>query len=163
MADDRASTLIAGPPALAAPPQPDLVAEAPTSNSVLLDSSSAPRTGPVTDAGDPARARLIQRSLEIVPGLISWTLILSPLVLSLWFPAIVAWFVLTFDFYWLYKAVVLTGSVCVTFGRMRRTMAAVFTAASCIAVSLLQTPRRTFPAAMGMEAGPKIPSFTSAW
>ncbi len=124
MADDRASTLIGGPPALAAPPQPDLVEEAPRSNSTPQDSSSAARTGPVTDAGDPARARLIQRSLEIVPGLISWTLILSPLVLSFWFPAIVAWFVLTFDFYWLYKAVVLTGSVCVTFGRMRRTMAA---------------------------------------
>jgi len=67
---------------------------------------------------------LIQRLLEVVPGMVSWLLILSPLVLSFRFPAIVAWFVLIFDFYWLYKAVVLTGSVCVTFGRMRRTMAA---------------------------------------
>ncbi len=70
------------------------------------------------------RARLAQRALEIVPGLVSWLLILSPLLLSFRFPAIVAWFVLTFDFYWLYKAVVLTGSVCVAFSRIRRTMAA---------------------------------------
>ena len=69
------------------------------------------------------RARIAQRALEIVPGLVSWLLILSPLLLSFRFPAIVALFVLTFDFYWLYKAVVLTGSVCVTFNRMRRTMA----------------------------------------
>jgi hypothetical protein len=68
--------------------------------------------------------RVVQRGLEIIPGLVSWALILSPLLLSFRFPEIVAWFVLTFDFYWLYKAVVLTASVCVTFGRMRRTMAA---------------------------------------
>ncbi len=71
----------------------------------------------------PTRARLAQRALEIVPGLVSWALILSPLILSFRFPAIVALFVLTFDFYWLYKAVVLTGSVGVTFNRIRRTMA----------------------------------------
>ncbi len=59
-----------------------------------------------------------------MPGLVSWLLILSPLILSLRFPELVAWFVLTFDFYWLYKAVVVTGSVCVAFARMRRTMAA---------------------------------------
>jgi hypothetical protein len=90
----------------------------------VADSSVAPPVGPITDAGDPARARLLQRVLEIVPGLVSWTLILSPLILSFRFPQIVAWFVLTFDFYWLYKAVVLTGSVCIAFGRVRGTSAA---------------------------------------
>ena len=117
MAEDRASTLtIGGPPA-------DLLV-GPTVDIVALDSSASRPAGPVTDAGDPTRARLVQRVLEIVPGLVSWALILSPLVLSFRFPAVVAWFVLTFDFYWLYKAVVLTGSVCVTFARIRRTMAA---------------------------------------
>jgi len=117
VAEDRASTLtIGGPPA-------DLLV-GPTVDIVALDSSASRPAGPVTDAGDPTRARLVQRVLEIVPGLVSWALILSPLVLSFRFPAVVAWFVLTFDFYWLYKAVVLTGSVCVTFARIRRTMAA---------------------------------------
>ncbi len=124
MADDRASTLIAEPPALAPFPLPDLIGETPPSSQPRPDSSASAGVGPVSDAGDPTRARLIQRVLEVVPGLVSWLLILSPLVLSFRFPAIVAWFVLCFDFYWLYKAVVLTGSVCVTFGRMRRTMAA---------------------------------------
>jgi hypothetical protein len=73
--------------------------------------------------GDPARARVAQRTLEVVPGLVSWALIVSPLALSFRFPEVVAWFVLSFDFYWLYKAVLLTGSVCVTFARIRRTMA----------------------------------------
>lgn len=88
------------------------------------DSSASRPTGPATDAGDPARAQLIQRLLEVVPGLVSWVLILSPLVLSLRWPEVVAWFVLSFDFYWLYKAIVLTTSVCVTFVRIRRTVAA---------------------------------------
>lgn len=88
------------------------------------DSSASRPTGPASDAGDPARAQLIQRLLEVVPGLVSWVLILSPLVLSLRWPEVVAWFVLSFDFYWLYKAIVLTTSVCVTFVRIRRTVAA---------------------------------------
>ncbi len=124
MAEDRASTLTAGPPALATPSRPDLVDEAPAPGTERPDSSASAAVGPIDDAGDPTRARLIQRALEIAPGLISWLLILSPLILSFRFPAIVAVFVLTFDFYWLYKAIVLTGSVCVTFGRMRGTMAA---------------------------------------
>ena len=88
------------------------------------DSSASRPTGPATDAGDPARARLIQRILEIVPGLVSWTLIVSPALLSFRWPEVVAWFVLTFDFYWFYKAVVLTASVCITFVRIRRTTGA---------------------------------------
>ena len=88
------------------------------------DSSASRPTGPATDAGDPARARFIQRLLEIVPGLVSWTLIVSPVLLSFRWPEVVAWFVLTFDFYWFYKAVVLTASVCITFVRIRRTTAA---------------------------------------
>jgi hypothetical protein len=85
------------------------------------DSSSA-RPSVVDDRGSD-RARLLQRGLEIVPGLVTWTLILSPLVLSFRFPQVVAWFVLTFDFYWFYKALMLTGSVLVAFLRIRGVMA----------------------------------------
>ncbi|HXG40051.1 MAG TPA: hypothetical protein VNJ28_03835, partial [Candidatus Limnocylindrales bacterium] len=62
----------------------------------------------------------VERTLEVVPGLLTWTIILSPLALSIRFPEIVAWFVLSFDFYWFYKAVMLTGSVVVAFSRIRR-------------------------------------------
>jgi hypothetical protein len=65
------------------------------------------------------RARVVARLLEIVPGLVTWALILSPLILSLRIPEVVAWFVLTFDFYWFYKALMLTGSVTVAFVRIR--------------------------------------------
>ena len=74
-------------------------------------------------------SRRLQRGLEFVPGLVSWTIILSPLVLAaprpfgFGYPEIVAWFVLSFDFYWFWKALNLTGSVVVTFLRMRRVMA----------------------------------------
>jgi hypothetical protein len=85
------------------------------------DSSTA-RPATVDDRGSD-RARLFQRLLEIVPGLVTWTLILSPLVLSFNFPQVVAWFVLTFDFYWFYKALMLTGSVLVAFLRIRGVMA----------------------------------------
>ncbi len=59
-----------------------------------------------------------------MPGLVSWAIILSPLLLSFRWPELVAWFVLAFDFYWLYKAATLTVSVCISFTRIRGTMAA---------------------------------------
>jgi hypothetical protein len=72
----------------------------------------------------PSRAAISagERLLEVVPGLVTWVLILSPIALSLRFPQVVAWFVLTFDFYWLYKAVMLTGSVVVSYARLRSGM-----------------------------------------
>ncbi len=84
--------------------------------------SSASRP-PVEAPADPVRARIVGRALEVAPGLVTWLLILSPVVLSFRFPGVVAWFVLSFDFYWFYKAVVLTASVTVTFGRIRRVIA----------------------------------------
>ncbi|HEX8941354.1 MAG TPA: hypothetical protein VF763_14460 [Candidatus Limnocylindrales bacterium] len=81
------------------------------------------------DERAPERARLVQRALEIVPGLVSWVLILAPIVVAapspfgIDRPELVAWFVLSFDFYWLYKAVVLCVSVAVSFVRIRHVMA----------------------------------------
>ncbi|MGZ8502196.1 MAG: hypothetical protein ACXWW6_05015, partial [Candidatus Limnocylindrales bacterium] len=122
MAEDRASSLTGGRAGTTLAPGPDGAAST-IATPPILDSSASLPSGPLTDAGDPARARIVQRTLEVVPGLVSWALILSPLILSFRFPEVVAWFVLSFDFYWLYKAVLLTGSVCVTFARIRRTMA----------------------------------------
>ena len=50
----------------------------------------------------------MHRFLEILPGFISWTLILSPIWASLLFPYILAYFILFFDVFWLYKSVSLT-------------------------------------------------------
>jgi hypothetical protein len=80
------------------------------------DSSTAK---PVVAQPPTGRARRVTRLLEIVPGLVTWAIILSPLILSLGIPEVVAWFVLSFDFYWFYKALMLTGSVTVAFLRIR--------------------------------------------
>ena len=102
----------AGPPGGVAP-----AASGSPAGAAPADSSSA-RPAVVDDRGS-TRARRLQRLLEIVPGLVTWTLILSPLVLSTRYPEVVAWFVLTFDFYWLYKAIMLAGSVLLSFLRIR--------------------------------------------
>ncbi len=47
------------------------------------------------------------RSLEIAIGLTTWFIITMPVWLSFWHPAVVAYFVLAFDVYWLYKSFVL--------------------------------------------------------
>lgn len=45
-----------------------------------------------------------RRALEVAPGAISWTLILFPIWGSLFIPYTVAYFILFFDIYWLYKS-----------------------------------------------------------
>lgn len=45
-----------------------------------------------------------RRALEIMPGFVSWFLILFPLWGSFFIPLIVAYFILFFDVYWLYKS-----------------------------------------------------------
>ena len=105
-------------------PAPDAVADAPRTTALAVipgfaDSSGAQAPTEIAPAPAPRASRL----LEIVPGVVTWALILAPVVLSFGYPEIVAWFVLSFDFYWFYKAVVLVGSVAIAFGRMRRVMA----------------------------------------
>ncbi len=86
--------------------------------------SSAVR--PVEPAEVPARRladRIGLRALEIIPGLVTWILILAPIPVSLRYPWLVGLFVLSFDFYWLWRAVELSVSVAVSFRRIRRVMA----------------------------------------
>lgn len=45
-----------------------------------------------------------RRSLELLPGFVSWTLILFPIWGSILIPYIVAYFILFFDVYWFYKS-----------------------------------------------------------
>jgi len=48
--------------------------------------------------------RQVQRLLEILPGFVSWNLILFPIWGGFIFPLAVAYFVLLFDVFWLYKS-----------------------------------------------------------
>lgn len=45
-----------------------------------------------------------RRSLELLPGLVSWTLIFFPIWGSIFIPYTVAYFILFFDVYWFYKS-----------------------------------------------------------
>lgn len=47
----------------------------------------------------------VQRALEILPGLISWSLILFPIWGSFLVPLIVAYYILAFDVYWFYRSI----------------------------------------------------------
>ena len=60
-----------------------------------------------------------KRALEILPGLISWTMILFPLWGSFFIPAILAYFILFFDVYWFYKSFSLVITAFVSSQRIR--------------------------------------------
>lgn len=54
----------------------------------------------------PSRFR--RRILEILPGTLSWSALFLPIILSQFLPAAVVTFIILFDLYWLYKAVIMT-------------------------------------------------------
>jgi hypothetical protein len=77
----------------------------------------------MTTTDDPDRLRWLGRLLEMVPGTISWAIIILPLWLSFSYPWLVAYFVLSFDFYWLCRALWFSGAVIVAYGRIRDVLA----------------------------------------
>ena len=76
------------------------------------------------DGRDQERYRWLERLLEMVPGLISWAIIIGPIWLSFSYPWLVAYFVLSFDFYWLCRALWFAGAVLVAYRRIRDVAAA---------------------------------------
>ena len=72
----------------------------------------------MTTDGD--RYLWLGRLLEMVPGTISWAVLILPVWLSFSYPWLVAYFVLSFNFYWLCRALWFSGAVIVAFRRVRR-------------------------------------------
>ena len=77
----------------------------------------------MTTTPESDRLRWLGRLLEMVPGTISWAILILPLWLSFSYPWLVAYFVLSFDFYWLCRALWFSGAVIVAFGRIRDVVA----------------------------------------
>lgn len=50
-------------------------------------------------------SRIFYRLLEIFPGLLSWTLLISPIIISNYQPNIVAYFILAYSVYWVYNSI----------------------------------------------------------
>lgn len=47
----------------------------------------------------------VRRWLEFLPGIFSWSLILFPIWGSLFIPTVVAYYIIAFDIYWLYRSI----------------------------------------------------------
>ncbi|MBA2265266.1 MAG: glycosyltransferase family 2 protein [Chloroflexi bacterium] len=77
----------------------------------------------MTTTDTAERLRWLGRLLEMVPGTISWAILILPLWLSFSYPWLVAYFVLSFDFYWLCRALWFSGAVIIAFGRIRDVVA----------------------------------------
>ena len=61
----------------------------------------------------------IQRMLEILPGFISWNLILFPVWGAFVMPLVVAYFILAFDIFWFYKSVAIAFASLVAHTRLQ--------------------------------------------
>lgn len=68
-----------------------------------------------------ADSRLFYRIFEIIPGLITWTFLVSPIILSFVFPIAVAYFIIAFDLFWLLKSVRMSYSLLLGYRKMRET------------------------------------------
>ncbi|HYM53131.1 MAG TPA: glycosyltransferase family 2 protein [Candidatus Dormibacteraeota bacterium] len=77
----------------------------------------------MSEPRDPDRYRWLQRSLEMVPGIVSWAIIIGPIWLSFSYPWLVAYFVISFDFYWVCRALWFAAAVIVAFRRIRGVLA----------------------------------------
>jgi hypothetical protein len=77
----------------------------------------------MSEPRDPDRYRWLQRSLEMVPGIVSWAIIIGPIWLSFSYPWLVAYFVLSFDFYWVCRALWFAAAVIVAHRRIRGVLA----------------------------------------
>ncbi len=76
----------------------------------------------MTEGSDSDRFRWAERLLEMVPGIVSWAIIIGPVWLSFSYPWLVAYFVLSFDFYWLCRAVWFGSTVLVAQRRISRVL-----------------------------------------
>ena len=77
----------------------------------------------MANGDDVDRYRWLGRLLEMVPGIISWAILIGPIWLSFSYPWLVAYFVLSFDFYWLCRALWFSGAVIVAYRRIRDVLA----------------------------------------
>ena len=117
----------------------------------------------MVEARNEDRYRWLQRLLEMVPGLVSWAIIIGPIWLSFSYPWLVAYFVLSFDFYWLCRALWFAGAVVIAFRRIRRVVGQDWTArlASLDEVPQLE-PGRPAPRAGEYVHLALIPTYTES-
>lgn len=62
----------------------------------------------------------VWRSLEMVPGLITWGILVGSVLLSLFLPRVIAYMILLFDVYWLVKSVTMSHSLIRAYRYLKR-------------------------------------------
>ncbi len=62
----------------------------------------------------------VWRTLEMVPGLVTWSIFIGAVVLSFLAPPVVAYAILLFDVYWLVRSVILSTNLIRAYRRLRR-------------------------------------------
>ncbi len=77
-------------------------------------------TTPTTEIDLPAVRTPEYRFFEILPGLTSWSLLLLPVLLSIWFPWPVSIALLIYTLFWLYRSVRMTARLLLGYRRYRR-------------------------------------------
>ncbi len=68
------------------------------------------------------KSPLFRRVLEIFPGTLAWGALILPIVLSQFIPSVVVAFVILFDLYWVYKAIIMTIHLVMGYRRHKETM-----------------------------------------
>lgn len=69
-----------------------------------------------------AEKHWFRRILEIIPGLLAWSLLIGPFILAPFYPALVAYFILAFSFYWFVKALNMMRNLSRSYPRLKRNM-----------------------------------------
>lgn len=64
----------------------------------------------------------LRRFLEIMPGTLAWSALFLPIILSQIVPSAVVAFVILFDLYWLYKAIIMTIHLVLGYRRHKKAM-----------------------------------------
>src|SRR3989344_4407826 len=60
-----------------------------------------------------------QRAFEILPGFVSWTMIIFPVIGSFFWPIGVAYYIIAFDIYWFYRSISVAFLSLLSWYRMR--------------------------------------------
>lgn len=68
-----------------------------------------------------ADTRVFYRIFEIIPGAVTWTFLLSPIIFSFLWPIGVAYFIIAFDLFWLLKSIRMSYSLLLGYRRTRET------------------------------------------
>lgn len=63
-----------------------------------------------------------KRIYEIIPGFLTWTILLSPIVFTFFIPRYVTYFIILFDLYWLFRSLRLSNSLIQAYKKLKEAL-----------------------------------------